>query len=121
VPNARHRPGAVAGPPLSNFTRSPYGKTELRVRKASERNRQEAEEAGKTIAEGGKDRAIRAGIGSSGRNPLRAAAGFTDLKGVSIMGKNQDAKKAVKKEPVKTVKEKKAAKKVKKEEKKRQQ
>lgn len=33
------------------------------------------------------------------------------------MGKSQDAKKAVKKEPTKTLKEKKAAKKVKKEEK----
>jgi hypothetical protein len=36
------------------------------------------------------------------------------------MGKNQDSKKAVKKEPVKTPKEKKEAKKVKKEAKKRQ-
>ena len=36
------------------------------------------------------------------------------------MGKNQDSKKAVKKEPAKTMKEKKADKKVKKEEKKRQ-
>ena len=40
--------------------------------------------------------------------------------GAIIMGKSQDAKKNVKKEPAKTVKEKKAAKKVKKEEKKRQ-
>jgi len=37
------------------------------------------------------------------------------------MSKSQDAKKAVKKGPAKTLKEKKAAKKVKKEEKKRQQ
>jgi hypothetical protein len=36
------------------------------------------------------------------------------------MGKSQDAKKTVKKEPLKTVKEKKAEKKVKKEERKRQ-
>ncbi len=36
------------------------------------------------------------------------------------MGKNQDAKKAVKKEPLKTLKEKKAEKKIKKEERKRQ-
>ncbi|MBB5199525.1 hypothetical protein HNR39_001352 [Glaciimonas immobilis] len=36
------------------------------------------------------------------------------------MSKNQDSKKAVKKEPAKTMKEKKADKKVKKEEKKRQ-
>ena len=40
--------------------------------------------------------------------------------GAIIMGKSQDTKKNVKKEPAKTVKEKKAAKKVKKEEKKRQ-
>ena len=40
--------------------------------------------------------------------------------GAIVMGKSQDAKKNVKKEPAKTVKEKKAAKKVKKEEKKRQ-
>jgi hypothetical protein len=42
------------------------------------------------------------------------------IKGETIMSKSQDAKKAVKKEPVKTLKEKKAAKKAKKEEKMRQ-
>ena len=40
--------------------------------------------------------------------------------GVTIMSKSQDSKKAVKKEPAKTAKEKKADKKVKQEEKKRQ-
>jgi hypothetical protein len=40
--------------------------------------------------------------------------------GANIMSKSQDTKKAVKKEPLKTLKEKKADKKVKKEERKRQ-
>lgn len=46
---------------------------------------------------------------------------FTHINRSKAMSKNQDARKVTKKEPAKTMKEKRADKKVKKEEKKRQQ